>query len=141
VASAATPNPCSAGFLSQVFSGNAIVCSDTFKNYEAESEKSQIQSVADNAAAAYGQDSLAANVAQTAADQQEQQATDDVNNVTDAVASSTAGQIFTTCSDGSGGLAIPGLPCIDYNYIIYGVIGLVLLYVFATVASFIPKPR
>src|SRR5271168_4851644 len=94
---ATAPNPCSASFVSQVFSGNAIVCSQTFQDYETEDATSQIQSVVDNANTNYGEGSATAQVAQTIATQQEAQTAADVASTTSAVASSTVGQIFTTC--------------------------------------------
>ena len=132
---------CSAGFFSQLFAGNAIVCNKTFQNYEVQSEKDAIQSVADNAAAAYGEGSSVAQIAQTTATQQEAQATDDVQNVTDTIAASTVDQLFTTCDDGNSGIAIPGLPCIDWTYLGIGIGVLILLYFVAVFSAFIPKPR
>jgi hypothetical protein len=136
---ATAASPCSAGFGSQLLSGNLITCSSTFKDYLQSSETDQIQSVADNAAANY--DSDVANVAQTAADQAESQAQSDVDNVTNAVASSTYAQVFTTCDDGNAGLSLPGLPCIDWTYLGLGVAALVVLYFVAVFSSFIPRGR
>jgi len=138
---ATAPSACSAGFLSQVFSGNAIVCNQTFQDILADDEVSQIQSVVDNAVQNYGADSSTVQVAQTAASQQEAQAASDVANVTDAISSSTVGQIFTTCSSGDSGLSIPGLPCISFFWIGIGLASLVALYILAIVSSVIPRPR
>jgi hypothetical protein len=134
-------NPCATSFLSQVFSGNAVVCNQTFQDSETTDATAQIQSVVDNADTFYGEDSPAFATASTAASQQEAQVSADISNVTNSVASSNVGQIFTTCDDGNGGLAIPGLPCIDYNYLIYGVVGLIVLYILALVNSIVPRPR
>lgn len=141
MATPATTSPCDAGFLSQVFSGNAIVCSKTFQDYEASSEKSQIQSVADNAAEYYGDGSPTAQIAQATATQQIGEADMDVTNVTQAVSSSKVGQIFTTCDSGDSGLAVPGLPCISFKWLGVGVAALVALYFLAVVSSFVPRPR
>lgn len=130
-------SPCAAGFLSRVFSGNEIVCNSSFQNMETTNATSQIQSVVDNADTFY--DDTVSSVAQTAATQQEAQVSFDVANVTDAISSSTAGQFFSTCPDGNGGIAIPGGPCIDYEYLIFGVLALVALYFIAIFSSFIPK--
>jgi hypothetical protein len=132
---------CSDSLLSQIFKGNAIACSQTFQDYEAGQEKDSIQSVVDNAQEYYGDNSDVVQVATTAAAQQEAQAVDDVTNVVDSVAASNYAQIFSTCDDGNGGLSIPGLPCIDYTYLLYGAIGLVVLYFVALFSSFIPRPR
>jgi hypothetical protein len=137
----ATNAACSDSLISQIFKGNAITCSDTFKDYLVGQEKDSIQSVVDNAATYYGEDSTTVHVAQTAASQQEAQAENDVKQITDDVAASNFGQIFTTCDDGNGGLAIPGLPCINYTYLLYGGIALVVLYFVAIIASFVPRPR
>lgn len=139
--STAAVSPCTDNFFSQLVKGNALACSTTFQNYETSSAQDSIQSVADNAATYYGPDSTVSDVAATTAAQQEAQSPSDVANTTQAVASSTVGQIFTTCPDGGSGLAIPGLPCINFSYIAYGVLGLVALYVLALVASFVPRPR
>ena len=141
---AAAANPCNDSFLSQVFSGNAIVCSDTFKNYLTTSESDAVQKVADNAqaqadAGLISQES--ADVAQTSADQQEAQATDDTTNVTTAIANSKVGQIFTTCDNGDAGLAVPGLPCISWKWLGIGAVALIALYVAALVSSVVPRPR
>lgn len=132
---------CSDSLISQIFKGNAITCSSTFQDYLVGQEKDSIQSVVDNAAEYYGPDSSTVQVATTAASQQEAQAVDDVKNVVDSVAASNYAQVFSTCDDGNGGLAIPGLPCIDYTYILYGVIALVVLYFVAVISSFVPRPR
>lgn len=134
-------DPCSAGFFSKLFSGNAIVCSETFQNYEKTQETAAIQSVADNASAAYGEGSAIAQLTQTTATQQEAQVTGDVADVTTAIADSTAGQLFTTCDNGDAGLALPGLPCVPWLYLGFGVGALVLLYVLALVSSVIPRSR
>lgn len=137
----ATSAACSDSLLSQIFKGNAITCSDTFKDYLAGSEVDSIQSVVDNAKEYYGDDSTVVSVAETAASQQEAQATSDIQSAVDTVTSSNYAQVFSTCDDGNGGLSIPGLPCIDYTYLLYGVIALVVLYFVAVFASFIPRPR
>jgi hypothetical protein len=124
-----------------VFAGNAIVCSKTFQDYETSSAEAQIQTVVDNANTNYGEGSATAQVAQTIATQQEAQSAADVAATTDAVASSTVGQIFTTCASGDSGLAIPGLPCISFKWIAIGIGGLVVLYFLALVSSFVPRPR
>jgi hypothetical protein len=138
---AVAPNPCADSFLSQVWSGNVIVCAKTFKDYETKSAQDQIQTVVNNANTYYGTGSSAAQVAEATATQQEAQSSADVTNVTDAVASSKVGQIFTTCGDGNSGLAIPGLPCIDFKYMLYFVVAMVLLYALALVSSIVPRPR
>jgi hypothetical protein len=136
------PNPaCNASVFSQLVSGNLIVCSSTFQSAQVESEQAQIQSVADNAAQNYGDDSVVANITQSAADQQEAQASSDVTAIDNAIAASNVDQFFTTCSDGNDGIAIPGLPCINYTYILYGLIALVVLYFLAVAQSFVPRPR
>lgn len=136
----ATANdPCQAGFVSQLFSGNAIVCSSTFKDYETKSAQESIQAVADNASTYY--DDRVAGVAQAAADVQESYVPTDVQDTSEYIASSNVGQVFTTCGNGSAGIAIPGLPCIPYSYLMYGAIALVVLYILALVSSFIPRPR
>lgn len=138
---ATATNPCASSFLSQVFAGNAIVCSKTFQDYETDEAKSQIQSVVDNANTNYGEGSSTAQIAQAVATQQEAQSAADVAATTDAVASSTVGQIFTTCASGDSGLAIPGLPCISFKWIGIGLAALVALYFLALVSSFVPRPR
>jgi len=138
---ATAPSPCSSSFLSQVFAGNAIVCSKTFQDYETDDANSQIQSVVDNANTNYGEGSATAQVAQTIATQQEAQTSADIASTTDAVASSAVGQIFTTCASGDSGLAIPGLPCISFKWIAIGIAGLVALYILALVSSIVPRPR
>ncbi len=142
--STAAVNPCTDNFFSQVLKGNAIVCSTTFQDYETSSAQDSIQSVADNAQTQADLGNLsqdAADVAQTAADQAEAQSPGDVANTTQAIATSTAGQIFTTCPNGGSGLAVPGLPCINFSYLAYGAIILIVLYVLALVSSFVPRPR
>lgn len=141
MAAAPVPNPCDASFVSQVFAGNAVVCSKTFQQYETKSAQAQIQSVVDNANTAYGEGSATAQVADTVATQQEAQSASDVAGVTQAVASSKVGQIFTTCDSGDSGLAIPGLPCVSFKWLGIGAGVLVALYVLAVVASFVPRPR
>ena len=141
-----TPNPCDANIFSQLFSGNAIVCSTTFQNYETTSGEAQIQQVADNeqAQADVGQVPQAnADIAQTAADQQEAQVSGDVQNVTQAIGNSTVDQFFTTCPSGSSGIAIPGtgLPCIPWKYLGIGVALLLVTYVVAVFSSVLPHPR
>jgi hypothetical protein len=137
---AATPNdPCQASLFSQVFSGNAIVCSSTFKDYETKSAQDSIQSVADNAAKFY--DSTVADISQTAADQQEAQVPTDVQDTSESIANSTVGQVFTTCSNGDSGISVPGLPCIPWSYLAYGGIALIVLYFLAIISSFVPRPR
>jgi hypothetical protein len=137
----AASDPCSASFLSQVFSGNAVVCSSTFQQMETTDATAQIQSVVDNADTYYGEDSPAADTAATAAAQQEAHVSADISNITESISSSTVGQVFTTCDDGNSGLAIPGLPCIDWDYLLYGVIALIVLYFVAIISSFVPRPR
>lgn len=137
---ASAPSACSSSFLTNLFAGNAIVCSQTFQASEAASEQSDIQSVVDNAQAAYGADSTTADVAETAATQQEAQISSDVANVTNAVAASTAGQFFTTCPSGDSGLALGGLPCISFKWLGVGLVGLLLLYFLAIFSSVIPRP-
>src|SRR4029077_1287922 len=134
-------SPCDASFLSQVFSGNAIVCSSTFQQMETTDATAQIQSVVDNADTYYGDSSPAAETAATAAAQQEAHISADISNVTESVSSSTVGQVFTTCPNGGSGIAIPGLPCINFSYILYGAIALFALYFLAVVSSFVPRPR
>jgi ribulose 1,5-bisphosphate carboxylase large subunit-like protein len=138
---ATATNPCNDSFLSQIWSGNAIVCSDTFKNYETKNANTQIQSVVDNAKTNYGEGSATAQIAESVATQQEAQTASDVENVNQAVAKSKVGQIFTTCDSGDSGLAIPGLPCISFKWIALGIGGLVVLYFLALVSSVIPRPR
>lgn len=138
---AATPSPCSRSYLSQLFSGNAIVCSTTFKNYLVSDEQASVQKVVDNAQTYYGTDSAAAQVAEATATQQEAQAPGDVTNTTDSVAASMAGQFFTTCNNGDSGIALPGLGCVSWKYLSYGAIALVVLYFLALVSSFVPRPR
>lgn len=132
---------CSAGFFSQLWSGNAIVCNKTFQEYEVQTEKDAVQSVADNAKEAYGEGSAIANLTQTTATQQEAQVEADVANVTEAISSSTAGQIFTTCDNGGSGIAIPGLPCVNWSYIGIGFGVIVLLYLLAVFAPLISRSR
>lgn len=134
-------SPCAASFFSQVFSGNAIVCNSTFQNSEISDATAQIQSVVDNADTFYGDDSPASATAATAAAQAESQVTSDVQNVTDSISSSTVDQVFTTCNDGSSGISVPGLPCIDWKYIAIGGVILVVLYFAAIISSFVPRPR
>jgi len=141
MATSPTPSPCDAGFLSQLFAGNAITCSSTFQDYEQASETSQIQSVVDNANTYYGEGSPTAQIAASTAAQQEAQATADVSNVTNAVASSKIGQIFTTCDSGASGLAVPGLPCVSFKWLGLGLAALIGLYFLAVVSSFVPRPR
>lgn len=139
---ASAPNAaCSASFLSQVVSGNVIVCNSAFQDFEESSATDQIQSVVDNAVSNYGENSAAAQTAQTFAEQQEAQISDDVQSVTESVASSNVDQIFTQCDDGNSGLAIPGLPCIDWTYIGIGIAALILLYIVALFSSIIPRGR
>lgn len=138
---ATAPNPCDASFFAQVFAGNAVVCNKTFQNYETKSAQDSIQSVVDNANTNYGSGSAVANVAETTAAQQEAQVTADTANVIEAVANSKVGQIFTTCDSGDAGLAVPGLPCISWKYLLYGAAALVALYVLALISSLVPRPR
>ena len=146
---AAAYNPCDANYLSQFVSGNIIVCSTTFQDYETFTGQAEIDQVAVNAAsqaiqAAQNGDFSklsTVNVAATAALQQEAHVPSDVANTTDAVASSTVGQIFTTCGNGDAGLAIPGLPCIAFKWLALGIGGLVVLCFLALVSSIVPRPR
>jgi len=141
---ATAPNPCNDSLFGRVLSGNAIVCSSTFKDYLTKSEQDAVQDVADRAQAQADAGYISqhsADVAQTAADQQSEQADADTENVTDAIAKSKVGQIFTTCDNGDSGLAIPGLPCVSWKWIGIGAAALVVLYVLALVSSFVPRPR
>lgn len=129
-------DPCAAGFFSKLFSGNTIVCSDTFKSYEISSGQAQIQSVVDNAPTDY-----AAEVGQQVADAQKQAFITDVNAINRDVANSDIG---TTCDDGSPGidLTIIGLPCIKYSWLKWGAVGiaaLLVLYVVALGNSLVPR--
>ena len=132
--------PCDAGFLSQVFSGNAIVCNSSFQQYETDSGVAQIQSVIDNADTFYS-GTAADAVANTVGSQQETQVSEDVANVTDSISNSSAGK---TCSDGSPGIDLTflGGPCIKFLWLEIGggiIIALIILYFLAIFSSVIPK--
>lgn len=141
-------DPCSAGFFSKLFSGNAIVCSDSFRAAQTASGEAQIQSVADNAAENYND--LVATATQTAADKQAAQVSSDVNAIDDSVAASTLGRIFQADCDGSPGidLSIVGGPCIKNSTLKEVALGLLLalivgffIYGAAILGPFIPKGR
>jgi hypothetical protein len=136
---ASASNPCTSSFITQLVSGNAIVCNFTFEASQAQDEVDQIQTVVDNAVSNYGSDSPTATAAETAALQQQAQASDDVTSIDTDIANSSVDQVFTTCDDGNAGLQIPGLPCIDWTYLLIGIGLLVVLYFAAVFSSLIPR--
>jgi hypothetical protein len=104
------------GFLDQLF-GNAIVCSETFKDYQTASGQAEIQSAADNTAKYYGSDSVSAQVAQASADAQKKAFTGDVNAIDLSIENSTFGKVFGADCDGNPGidLSFVGAGCIKYS--------------------------
>jgi hypothetical protein len=145
-----SPNPCDGSLLSRILAGNAVVCSDTFKQYETKSATGQIQSVADNAATNYGADSVTAQVAQQTATAQEAQVPLDTSNITQAVAASSAGKVFGADCNGEPGLdlSIVGGPCLTYTLLREIGLGVLLaatagmiLYGVAIFGPLIPKGR
>jgi hypothetical protein len=132
---------CSGGFLKNLWSGNAIVCSDTFQQSQVKSGQAQIQSVVDNAAEFYGPNSPAVIAGQASADQQKSSFVNDVLGIDADVINSDDGK---TCDDGAPGinLSILGLPCLKYSWFKWGavaVVALLVLYVVALGRSFLPR--
>ena len=78
-------DPCTASSLSQILAGNFLLCSQ--KPALVAEGQAMVQSVADNASAAYGADSVTAQVAQQAADASKQAIVTDVNAITQENAS------------------------------------------------------
>lgn len=143
-------DPCSAGFFSRLFSGDAIICSGAFQSYEQSQEEAGIQSVADNASTNYGAGSLTASVAAQASNAQILASKLDTSTINSELAQTDAGKILNSTCDGAPGidLSIVGGPCLSYDqlkkYGLYAGLGigaLIILYVLGIVSSFIPKRR
>lgn len=121
-------DPCSAGFLSQLLHGNAIVCNDTFKQFLSTSAQNQIQSVADNAASEYGSDSVAAQAAQASANVQKSYAGADTNSITNDISNSDVGSPFLNSNCDGLDFSSIGLGCLT-KWMIAGIVAVILLVI------------
>jgi len=139
---------CSAGILSQILNGNAIVCNETFQGSLASSEKAQIETVPANASTNYGEGSAPALVADEIANSEIQQAANDTQTISSDISASPTGRTFGADCNGSPGvnLSLVGGPCLSYTLlkeigigVILALLAGVLLYGFAIVSPFIPK--
>jgi hypothetical protein len=77
---------CDAGFWSQLFSGNAIVCSDTFKQYEAGQSTKQIIDATEYAKSNYPGNAVVAAIQDDAASTAAQFSQDSVNVIASQLA-------------------------------------------------------
>ena len=123
---------CSASFLSQLWSGNAIICNSTFRNYEAaQAVKQQVDTLQNVQTNYAGQtDVIAAAEASTAA--AIAAAPGDTQDAIDSVLNSCAGDPLS-CSDCDGiNLSLFGGGCLSWTWIYIAlaiVAGLILLFI------------
>lgn len=120
-------DPCAAGFFSQLFHGNALLCVQKSGNVAA--GQAEIQSVADNASQAYGPDSIAAQVAQQTADVQKNYVVGDVTQITSDIGNSDIGNPLLNDSCDGLDFTVVGLGCLTKTtlYVVAGIIVLIIL--------------
>lgn len=130
---------CDQSFISQVLSGNAIVCDSTFQDALTSAEQSDIGQVVQNAVDNYGSDSAAAVATASEGAQQAANAVSDNQAITNSIANTpTCGLDFSFI----------GGPCIPYKTLEEIGIGLAaalllgfFIYGYAILSPFIPKGR
>ena len=123
-------NPCDASFLSQLWSGNAIVCSQSFRNYQVDSAVQQQVDTLQNVQNYYGNDPTTVAVAASSTAAAIAAAPGDVDSIDNSIAA-------TTNCDGLDFSFIGG-GCISTTYIwiaVGAIVLIVLLAIFADVRS------
>jgi hypothetical protein len=115
---------CDAGFFTQLFQGNAIVCSDTYKSYLAGNATKQIIEDAQYAQSNYPGDAVVQSIQQDAIDTARQFSESEVNTVTSKLADNPScdGLDFTFF----------GGPCITrtWIYVALGLAGAIFFFIY-----------
>lgn len=119
-------NPCDASIGSQILGGNFLLCRQQADLTQAEQD--QIQSVADNAAAAYGNNSPVTQAVQQSADVQKKYAAGDTTAITQDIAKSSLFHPFSNPDCSGADLTIVGLGCIQ-KWELIAAVGAVFLFI------------
>lgn len=120
----ATGTGCDAGFFSRLFSGNLIVCSDTFQSYQVGAATNQIIDEAQYAQKNYPGDAVVQAIQQDAIDTASQFAQSEVKNVDEQLAKDVS-------CDGLD-FSFLGGPCITktWLYVAGGIAALLFFFVY-----------
>lgn len=125
-------NPCDAGFLTQLWQGNAIICSQTFQQSQVADAVQQQTDTLNNVIQNYGNDSIQSQVATQATKAAIAATPGDVSSIDASIASSGIGNPLGNPDCSGVDLTIVGLGCIQsyYIWIAVAIVTLLLLTLF-----------